>query len=74
MGVKTEEKEDGMVIYGGKPNGAVIDGANDHRIVMAFSVAAAYANGESTIQGIEAVEKSYPEFFEDFKKIGGKPI
>ena len=74
MGVKTEEKEDGMVIYGGKPNGAVIDGANDHRIVMAFSVAAAYANGESTIKGIEAVEKSYPEFFEDFKKIGGKPI
>lgn len=74
MGVKTEEKEDGMVIYGGKPKGATIDGAGDHRIVMAFSVAAAYAKGESTINGAEAVEKSYPEFFKDFKKIGGDLI
>lgn len=72
MGIKTEEKSDGMVIYGGKPKGATVDGANDHRIVMAFSVAAAYATGESTILGAEASNKSYPEFFSDFKKIGGK--
>ncbi len=72
MGIKTEEKEDGMVIYGGKVKGGVIDGANDHRIVMAFSVAAAYAQGESTVLGTEAVSKSYPEFFEDFIKLGGK--
>lgn len=74
MGIKTEERKDGMVIYGGTPKGAVIDGANDHRIVMAATVAAAYANGQSTIKGAEAVNKSYPEFFEDFKKIGGKQI
>lgn len=72
MGVKTEEREDGMVIYGGAPRGGVIDGANDHRIVMAFSVAAAYASGESTVTGAEAINKSYPEFFEDFNSIGGK--
>lgn len=72
MGVKTEETEDGMVIYGGKVNGGVIDGANDHRIVMAFSVAAAYALGESTVLGAEAISKSYPEFFEDFIRLGGK--
>ncbi len=71
MGIKTEEREDGMVIYGGVPKGAVIDGANDHRIVMAFSVAASYALGESTVTGAEAINKSYPEFFEDFKKLGG---
>lgn len=71
MGIKTEEKEDGMVIYGGSPVGAVIDGANDHRIVMAFSVAAAFAQGESVILGAEAIDKSYPNFYEDFKKIGG---
>ncbi len=71
MGIKTEEREDGMVIYGGEPKGGVIDGANDHRIVMAFSVAAAYASGESTVTGAEAINKSYPEFFEDFKKLGG---
>ena len=72
MGVKTEEKPDGMVIYGGEPKGAIIDGAGDHRIVMAFSVAAAFANGESVITGAEAINKSYPEFFEDFKKLEGK--
>lgn len=72
MGIKTEERPDGMIIYGGKPHGAVIDGANDHRIVMAFSVAAAYAEGESLIEGAEAIEKSYPEFFTDFNTLGGK--
>lgn len=74
MGIKTEERADGMVIYGGTPVGAQIDGANDHRIVMAFSVAAAYAQGESTITGAQAINKSYPEFFEDLKGIGGKLI
>ncbi len=72
MGVKTEEKEDGMVIYGGHPKGGIIDGANDHRIVMAFSVAAAYASGESRIIGAEAINKSYPEFYKDFERLGGK--
>jgi 3-phosphoshikimate 1-carboxyvinyltransferase len=72
LGIKTEERPDGMVIYGGKPKGGIIDGANDHRIVMAFSVAAAFSQGESEITGAEAVNKSYPEFFEDLKKLGGK--
>ena len=72
MGIKTEEKPDGMIIYGAEPKGAVIDGAGDHRIVMAFSVAAAYAKGESVITGAEAISKSYPEFFSEFKKLEGK--
>ena len=74
MGIKTEENPDGMVIYGGKPKGAVIDGANDHRIVMAAAIAAAFAEGESVITGYEAINKSYPEFFEDFKRTGGKTL
>ena len=72
MGIKTEEKPDGMIIYGGQPRGAVIDGANDHRIVLSAAVGAAFAEGESLITGAQAINKSYPEFFEDFKKIGGK--
>ena len=71
MGIKTEERPDGMIIYGGRPHGGVIDGANDHRIVMAFAVAAAYAEGESIIDGAQAIEKSYPEFFTDFNTLGG---
>ncbi len=72
MGVRCEEKEDGMIIYGSTVKGGVIDGANDHRIVMAFSVAAAFAEGESRILGAGAVNKSYPEFFRDFNLLGGK--
>lgn len=74
MGIKTEEKQDGMIIYGGAPKGAIIDGANDHRIVMSAAVGAAFAEGEGLITGCDAINKSYPEFFEDFKKIGGKAI
>lgn len=74
FGIKTIEQEDGMIIYGGKPKGAVVDGANDHRIVMAAAIGAAFAEGESLIKGYEAINKSYPEFFEDFKRIGGKTL
>ena len=74
MGIKTEEKHDGMVIYGGRPKGAVIDGAKDHRIVMSAAVAATFADGESVIKGYEAINKSYPEFFDDFKRMGGKAL
>lgn len=72
MGVKVEEKPDGMIIYGTEPKGAVIDGAGDHRIVMAFTVAASFAKGESIITGAEAITKSYPEFFKDIKVLEGK--
>jgi 3-phosphoshikimate 1-carboxyvinyltransferase len=61
-----------MLITGGFPTGGTVDGANDHRIVMAFSVLAAYAKGETTILGFDAINKSYPTFFEDFKGIGGQ--
>lgn len=71
FGIKANETADGMIIEGGRPCGADITSANDHRIVMAFSVLAANSKGTSTINGAEAINKSYPLFFEDFKKIGG---
>ena len=49
-----------------------MDGCNDHRIVMAFSVAAAYAAGDSVIKQAESINKTYPAFFEDFCALGGK--
>ena len=72
MGIKVEELEDGMIITGGKPKGSRVLGTGDHRIVMAFSVLAAYAEGETVIEGYKAINKSYPLFFQDFKKLGGK--
>ena len=72
MGVKVEELPDGMKITGGKITGGRVNGAGDHRIVMAFAVLGAYANKETVIEGYESVNKSYPQFFEDFKSLGGK--
>ena len=72
LGVSVTEGADSITILGGTVSGGKIDGANDHRIVMAFSVAASFAQGETEISHSEAVGKSYPEFFRDFSKIGGK--
>jgi 3-phosphoshikimate 1-carboxyvinyltransferase len=63
--------EDGLVIHGGnKLTGGNAEGWNDHRIVMALSVAALASEGPVIISGSEAVAKSYPDFFRDFVKIG----
>ena len=48
-----------------------VDGANDHRIVMAAAVAAACSDRPVRITGAQAVEKSYPDFFRDFEALGG---
>lgn len=60
-----------MEIEGAKLKGGTIDAHNDHRIAMAGAVAAINAEKDVTIRGYECVAKSYPDFFEDFSKIGG---
>ena len=50
----------------------VIDGVNDHRIVMSAAIAALRCNEPVEITGAEAVEKSYPEFFDVFRALGGR--
>ena len=72
MGIDVEETKDGMIITGGKPKGAWLEGYNDHRIVMAFSVAGMYADGETTITEAHSINKSYPDFFSDYNALGGK--
>jgi 3-phosphoshikimate 1-carboxyvinyltransferase len=64
MGAEVEEFEDGLDVPGGQElHGAVIDSGGDHRIAMAFSVAALRAKGETLIQGAESAAISFPEFF-----------
>ncbi|MBQ3549965.1 MAG: 3-phosphoshikimate 1-carboxyvinyltransferase [Clostridia bacterium] len=72
FGIDAVETADGLKIVGGKPIGAEITSANDHRIVMAFTVMAANSSGNSTIDGAEAINKSYPLFFEDISSLGGE--
>jgi len=65
MGAEVVEHEDGMDIPGGQTlRGGVIDSGLDHRIAMAFSIAALRAEGETEIHGAEAAAVSFPEFFD----------
>jgi len=64
MGAEVEEFEDGLAVSGRTQlHGASIDSHGDHRIAMAFSVAALIAEGETEIAGAECVAISFPEFF-----------
>ena len=64
MGAEVEEFEDGLWVAGPTPlHGALIESRNDHRIAMAFAVAALIAKGETQIEGSECVAISFPEFF-----------
>jgi 3-phosphoshikimate 1-carboxyvinyltransferase len=64
MGARVEEREDGLLVPGGQQlRGAEVDSFGDHRIAMAFAVAALRARGETLIQGADAARISYPEFF-----------
>jgi 3-phosphoshikimate 1-carboxyvinyltransferase len=70
MGAEVEERPDGMRILGGQHlHGAELDSFGDHRIAMAFAVAALRAEGETTIVGADAAGVSYPTFFEELRKI-----
>jgi len=65
MGAAVEEFEDGLRVVGAaRLKGATLESFADHRIAMAFSVAALLAEGESEIIGSECVSVSFPNFFE----------
>jgi 3-phosphoshikimate 1-carboxyvinyltransferase len=70
MGADVEEFEDGLDVPGGQTlHGATVDSGGDHRIAMAFSIAALRAEGETLIQGAESASISFPEFFELLEQI-----
>ena len=71
FGAKVEELPDALVITGGKLTGGVVDSCRDHRIAMAAAVASIRCRGDVTILNADAVNKSYPAFFEDFNRLGG---
>ncbi len=70
MGAEVEEREDGLKIPGGQTlHGAELDSFGDHRIAMAFAVAALRAQGETLIRGAESAAISYPEFFQALEAV-----
>ncbi len=72
LGGQAEEGADSLTIHGVSAlNGGTVDGANDHRIVMAAAIAATRCQSPVTILGAQAINKSYPTFLEEFQRLGG---
>ena len=72
LGGEAAETPDGLAIRGCALRGGTVDGAGDHRVVMSAAIAATVCTGETVVTGAEAAEKSYPAFFEDFARLGGR--
>lgn len=72
FGITAESDGKSIIVTGGKITGGKVDSFNDHRIAMSVAVLAAAAKGDSVLTDALAVNKSYPEFFKDYYKVGGK--
>lgn len=72
LGGKAEATEDTLRIYGTGLTGGTVDSHNDHRIAMAAAIASTVCTEPVTILGAEAVNKSYPAFWQEFTRLGGK--
>lgn len=72
LGAFVTERPDGLSIHGGGVRGGEADGYRDHRMVMAWAIAALGAEQPVTVRGAEAVRKSYPTFFEEYQRLGGR--
>ncbi|OVE86108.1 3-phosphoshikimate 1-carboxyvinyltransferase [Natronolimnobius baerhuensis] len=72
MGVETTEEQDLLTIHGSEStlSGATVDGRADHRIIMSLALAGLVADGETTVQGTEHVDVSFPGFFDLLEELG----
>ncbi len=71
MGIEVVEERNRLVVTGGPVKNSVIDSKGDHRIAMAFSLLGS-AVGGTIIDNAECVSKTYPEFWDTMKSLGGK--
>ena len=73
LGADVTEEADRLLIRGQEtlPGGVTVDSHNDHRIAMMAAIAATRCEKPVTILGAECVNKSYPNFWEDYRKLGG---
>lgn len=72
LGGKVTETSDGLIIQGVRNfTGGRVKSHNDHRIAMAVAIASIASSEKIILEGAEAVNKSYPHFWEDFEKMGG---
>ncbi|NLF93964.1 MAG: 3-phosphoshikimate 1-carboxyvinyltransferase [Oligosphaeraceae bacterium] len=73
LGGEVQEYPDALEVTGhGTLAGGCCDAANDHRLVMAATLASVLAQGEVVLSGAQAVQKSYPGLLDDFRRLGGE--
>jgi len=72
MEAAIEEREDGLIVHHSKLKGAHLESHYDHRIAMSLTVAALGAEGQSSINGVECIQKTYPTFAMDMQRLGAK--
>jgi 3-phosphoshikimate 1-carboxyvinyltransferase len=71
LGGRAEADENTLAVCGTGLRGGIVDAVNDHRIAMAAAIAATFCEAPVTIRGAEAVNKSYPKFWDEYRKLGG---
>ena len=71
LGGRAEADENTLTIHGTGFIGGIVDSHNDHRIAMAAAIAATVCKEPVTVLGADAVNKSYPKFWEEYRRLGG---
>lgn len=71
LGGRAEADENTLCVFGTGLNGGTVDSVNDHRIAMSAAIAATVCEEQVTILGADSVQKSYPKFFEEYRRLGG---
>lgn len=71
LGGNAEATEDTLTVYGTGLIGGNVDSVNDHRIAMSTAIAATACREHVILHGAQCVEKSYPRFFEEYRRLGG---
>jgi 3-phosphoshikimate 1-carboxyvinyltransferase len=74
LGAEVEEMDDGLIISQSKLKGAKLKGHNDHRVVMALSIAGMLADGATQISTAEAVNITFPDYVQMMKKLGANIV
>ena len=71
LGGRAEADENTLHVFGTGLTGGTVDSVNDHRIAMSAAIAATVCKEPVTILGADCVKKSYPKFFEEYRRLGG---
>lgn len=72
MGIRAQATENALTVFPGQLHGGIVDSVNDHRIAMSAAIAATAADGPVTILDAQCVRKSYPDFWSEYERLGGK--